>query len=271
MDKKFVTTTYQLKKCLSNGPQTGSLRFVFVSDLHNMELGAHNKNLLQAIRSQEPDAVLIGGDTMVAKPGVPMDAALEFIKNAAAEFPVYYANGNHECRLRIYPEVYGDMYERFLEVVEKAGVYHLVNESAYLSIRGIPVVIHGFEADREYYHRFEDKVMEVSEVEQNLGTPEAGYYHILLAHNPAYKDAYFRWGADLTLSGHCHGGVVRLGEHCGLISPNMKLFYGFCHGKFKDSSGRCMIVSAGLGEHTVPVRIHNPRELVILEIDFDGK
>lgn len=271
MDKKFVTTTYKLNKCLPNGPQAGSLRFVFVSDLHNVELGARNKNLLQAIRSQKPDAVLVGGDTMVAKPGVPMDAALEFIRNVSAEFPVYYANGNHECRLRIYPEVYGDMYERFLEGIEKAGVNHLVNQSKYLSIRGIPVAVHGFEADREYYHRFEDKVMDVSEVQHNLGIPKEGYYHILLAHNPDYKGAYFGWGADLTLSGHCHGGVVRFGEHLGLISPNMKLFYGFCHGKFEEPSGRCMIVSAGLGEHTVPLRIHNPRELVAVEIGFEGK
>ena len=64
---------------------------------------------------------------------------------------------------------------------------------------------------------------------------------------------------------------MRFGNHLGLVSPNMKLFYRYSHGKFDDDKGRCMIVSSGLGEHTIPVRINNPRELVVLEVDITGK
>ena len=118
MKKKFVTTTYQLNKYLPNGPQAGCLRFVFVSDLHNVLLGMHNEELLAAIKRQKPDAVLIGGDMIVGKPGISMEPAMEFIRNAAGEYPVYYANGNHEHRLRIHPEIYGTMYERLEETLQ---------------------------------------------------------------------------------------------------------------------------------------------------------
>lgn len=268
MNKKFVTTTYQLEKCLPSEPQADCLRFVFVSDLHNVLYGTENQYLLQEIEEQNPDAVLIGGDTLVGKPGYPMDVAMDFVKNVAGRFPVYYANGNHEYRLRIYPEVYGDMYDRFLDALQEAGVHHLVNQTVQIKFQGVTVAIHGFEAERKYYHRFKDAEMPVSELEQIFGRPDPKQYHILLAHNPAYKDTYLDWGADVTLSGHCHGGVVRFGEHYGLVSPNMKLFYRYCHGKFEDKNGRAMIVSAGLGEHTIPIRIFNPRELVVIEVHF---
>lgn len=271
MNKKLVTTTYQLEKCLPSEPQANCLRFVFVSDLHNVLFGPGNQNLLQEIEGQNPDAVLVGGDTLVGKPGYPMDVAMGFIKDVASRFPVYYANGNHEYRLRIYPEVYGDMYDRFLEILKEAGVHHLVNQTLQTKFRGVPVAIHGFEADRKFYHRFKDVEMPVSELDQIFGHPDPEQYNILLAHNPAYKDTYMGWGADVTLSGHCHGGVVRFGEHYGLVSPNMKLFYGCCHGQFCDNKGRSMIVSSGLGEHTIPIRIFNPRELVVIEVHFTGK
>lgn len=266
-----MTTTYQLTKRLSTEPQAACLRFVFVSDLHNVSIGNKNQELIRAIELQNPDAVLIGGDTLVGKPGYPMDVAIDFIKNVAGRYPVYYANGNHEYRLRIYPDIYGDMYERFSEAIKEAGVHYLINQTARINVRGIPVAIHGFEADKKYYQRYSKADMPVFELNQIFGQPDPNDYHILLAHNPEYRETYLNWGADLALSGHCHGGVIRFGEHYGLISPNFNLIYKYCHGRFDDAYGRTMIVSAGLGEHTIPLRFFNPRELVTLEIQFIGK
>ena len=75
----------------------------------------------------------------------------------------------------------------------------------------------------------------------------------------------FSWGADFIFSGHNHGGVIRFSENRGLISPQFHLLPSFCCGHFQRGK-KHMIVSAGLGEHTVPVRIHNPRELVFVEL-----
>ena len=82
-------------------------------------------------------------------------------------------------------------------------------------------------------------------------------------------NAYFQWGADVTLCGHYHGGVLRFGEHRGLVSPDFRLLPR-AHGLFR-KNGKSVIIGAGLGEHTIPVRIHNPRELVILELTVRGK
>ena len=102
-------------------------------------------------------------------------------------------------------------------------------------------------------------------MEELIGKPEDNGMQILLAHNPKYGKTYFEWGADLILSGHYHGGVVRLSEHYGLSSPQYLFLPPFCCGDFHKGDQH-MIVSAGLGEHTIPLRIHNPRELLLIDI-----
>ena len=102
-------------------------------------------------------------------------------------------------------------------------------------------------------------------MEELMGKPDPEAINILLAHNPKYGRTYFRWGADLILSGHYHGGVLRFSRHVGAISSQFIPFPKYCCGDFY-KNGKCMIVSAGLGEHTVPLRIHNPRELIFIEM-----
>lgn len=97
-----------------------------------------------------------------------------------------------------------------------------------------------------------------------LGKPDENEFHILLAHTPRYAKEYFNWGADLTLSGHYHGGVLRLpfgGK--GALSPDFVLFPKYCYGLFKKGEQK-LITGSGLGEHTIPIRIANPRELVVI-------
>ncbi len=78
-------------------------------------------------------------------------------------------------------------------------------------------------------------------------------------------DSYLKWGADISLSGHYHGGVMQLGKNRGLVSPDPCILPGKAHGMF-EIQNRFEIISAGLGEHTIPVRLNNPRELVIAEV-----
>ena len=85
----------------------------------------------------------------------------------------------------------------------------------------------------------------------------------------ALADVAKNFGADVTLSGHYHGGVVGFGNR-GLVSPDFRLFPKNCHGCC-EKDGHYRIVSAGCGEHTISVRLHNPRELVVLEIDGSGE
>ena len=86
-----------------------------------------------------------------------------------------------------------------------------------------------------------------------------------LAHNPIYFDSYAWWGADLTVSGHLHGGIIRIPGIGGIITPQAKLFPRYDAGQFK-KNGKNLVVSRGLGTHTVNIRIFNPAELSVIRL-----
>lgn len=258
--KNFVVREYDIKaKDMSFKKDH---RIVFISDLHNHRYGEHNQRLLQAIREQKPEFVLVGGDVPVAKPKAELDTAIDFIKQLAKEHRVYYANGNHEHRMRLYPEQYGDMYERYTDAIKKAGAEYLINETKTVTIENTEMEIAGLEIEAEFYKRFFHKKLTKEDVQRLLGEKK-DKYTILLAHNPEYFEAYARWGADVTLSGHVHGGVVKLPVLGGVISPSLRLFPKYDGGK-KKGFGKEIIISRGLGVHTIPVRLFNPAELVVL-------
>lgn len=261
--KKFQTKIYALKSPKIK-PQREPLRFLFVSDLHNSLFGPGNCRLLQEMERLAPEAVLVGGDLVVAKPGYSMEVAMDFVREAARRFPVYYAPGNHEYRMRIYPETYGDMYPRYRRVLKEAGVEFLDNRKAELQTAVGRICLCGFTMDREYYRKGHRRKLPTEELERIFGRPSREAFTILLAHNPLQGDTYLDWGPDLTLSGHLHGGMVRLGGRA-VVSPDFTLFPKYGCGLYRKGNSR-LIVSSGLGEHTIPVRLFNPRELVVIEL-----
>lgn len=240
-------------------------RAVVLADLHNKRFGKNNARLLAAIRAEKPDFVLVAGDMLTASPGKPLEPALEFLGELVREYPVYYGNGNHEHRLKLYPKTYGDMGERYGQALKKLGIEPMVNSHSILREYGIAV--YGAEIDRRFYRRFQEQTMPPEYLKETLGEPDRQYYTVLLAHNPDYISAYAQWGADLVLSGHIHGGVVRvpfLGR--GVIAPSLRPFPKYDGGIFEENAST-MILSRGLGEHTIPVRVFNPAELWI--VDFE--
>lgn len=107
--------------------------------------------------------------------------------------------------------------------------------------------------------------METEYLNRVLGNPEKKCFNLLIAHNPDYFDAYADWGADLTVSGHVHGGLMRLPFLGGVISPKLRLFPHYDGGRF-EKDGKEMILSRGLGTHTLPIRIFNPGEMVVIRL-----
>lgn len=271
------TVTYKLN-LIRPDLASGSLRLAFLTDLHNSENGPDNEDLLNAIREAGVDLILCGGDMLVGDVETPITIAKDLVLKLAADYPIYHALGNHEHRLKLYPHQYGPKYEEYKESLEQAGVIFLDNEQELITVRGIPLMISGYSLPKQAYTRVSRASLDASRINQELGAADRKVLNILLAHTPEYMPAYTNWGADLTLCGHFHGGIIRLGEHTGLITPNVKLFNGKCHGQYdfhsRITSGITeeydshIIVSAGLGEHTLPLRFHNPRELVIVEIEI---
>lgn len=239
------------------------VRAVVLADLHNKKYGRDNELLIAAIREANPDMILVAGDLLTARPDAPLDTALHLLAALAADYPIYYGNGNHEHRLELYPDVYGDMAQRYGEGLAGLGIQPLVNAHVQLADWGITV--YGAQIDKRFYKRFKVQTMDETYLEEILGRADKSVYNILLAHNPDYFPRYARWGADLVLAGHVHGGIARIpfvGK--GVASPGIRLFPKYDGGRF-DEEDSTMLVSRGLGMHTIPVRLFNPGELLVLD------
>ena len=125
--------------------------------------------------------------------------------------------------------------------------------------------IYGLDMEKSYYKRFSQTPMDEGYVESKLGKADNSYFNILLAHNPMYFPEYAKWKPDLVFSGHVHGGLVRLPFLGGVIAPNLHLFPKYDGGKFNEDDST-MILSRGLGIHSVEFRMWNRAELVVLEL-----
>ena len=237
------------------------VRLVFLSDLHGKVYGRKNEKLIRAVRNERPDAILIGGDMLTRTEKDTDGIALSLLKQLALIAPVYAANGNHEQKMKENPEYYDDRYIRYKAQLLDNGIHILENESCDAQWKGIPVTITGLEIPISCYGHFRERPLAEKEIEARVGKPDPSRYQILLAHNPVYMKQYARWGADLTLSGHLHGGIIRFPFIGGLITPQAQLFPHFS-GDIYQTEGRYGIVSRGLGTHTVNLRYLNMAELV---------
>ena len=253
---RFVVRTYRISSEKLARPR----RVLLVSDLHNKCYGKNNDKIFEKIEELKPDFTLIGGDMMTAVPRETADVALQFVERLSKLCPVYYGLGNHEYRLRLYPEKY--RIRGYEQELKQMGI-HLLDNGRIAVDEDIEIA--GFSIERYYYRRMAKHEMTAEYPKQKLGTCNEKRFQIMIAHNPEYFDAYAGWGADLTVSGHVHGGIMRLPLLGGVISPRLTLFPKYDGGMF-EQNGKHMIVSRGLGTHTLPIRIFNPGELVVIEL-----
>ena len=258
---RFRIKDYEIHTEKMNFPD--KVCFAVLADLHGISYGKNNEELFKAVRRREPDVVLITGDMLVRSEPESMKPAAALLKRLVRRYPVYYALGNHEFQMLLGEKK--SIYLEYEKELKDSGVCFLHNQQDSMKIGGTKFFFHGLELPLIYYRKPRSPKLKTSEIQHLLGTPKESGFHILLAHNPKYGKAYFNWGADLILSGHYHGGVVRVTEHVGLTSPQYLFLPPYCCGDFHRGD-RHMIVSAGLGEHTIPVRIHNPRELLFVTV-----
>ena len=264
--RNYRLTRYTLKSKKFNFTGCGREHvIVFLSDLHNHDYGDGNKKLLEDIRHIRPDLILIGGDMLIGKKNTMPKAASDFIRQLPTIAPVYCANGNHEQRMKEHPEWYGDIYRPYKKILCDAGVHFLENETTEILLDGQKISITGLELPMETYEKFKSCRLTEKDVEKLVGKPAKNNFQILLAHNPVYFDAYKSWGADLTLSGHLHGGVFRIPGWRGVITPQGFLFPEYS-GEMTEEDGKTIIVSKGMGTHTINFRVFNPPEAVVINL-----
>ena len=246
-------------------PGLSGHRLLFVTDYHEAVGGKLNPGLLGAAKRLKPDMILIGGDMVNGKhPKEDVTPAVELINGLADIAPVVYAYGNHECRMEAMTGVPGYDWDGYRERLDRR-VRFLRNEQLTVNLGQQAVRIYGLDMYARCYYRNRGE-LHVEDIEKLLGKRDHSKPAILLAHDPSWFHAYTEWGADLTLSGHYHGGIIRLPVLGGIINPKYQLFPKYDYGVYEEN-GRIMLVGSGLGQHTIPVRWFNTPELVLLDFE----
>lgn len=230
---------------------------VQLSDLHGALFGEDNRDLLKVVAKERPDYIFLTGDLLDQYRATPHSYAVSLGGALADIAPTYFVTGNHEWAL---PDVPG--LKRALEV---AGVQVLTNEYTVLARDGDNAVLAGVDDPNGYA---DQKTPE--EVAEEVRAAFADPFWILLAHrNNYFEDEYCRLGADLVISGHGHGGLVRLPFTDGLVSVERTFFPSYTAG-FYQAGGADLFVSRGLGNSGRTFRLFNRPQVAVLTLKREG-
>lgn len=240
----ITTYTYESEKL---GADLDGYRIVQISDLHNAEFGKENKKLLETIRSCSPDIIVITGD-LVDSNHTNVERAVAFVKEAVKIAPVYYVTGNHEYWLDPSEN------EQMMQGILAAGAYDLDDEAVRIEKGDSSFLLVGLDDQH-----LSDETL------KNLLQEQKNELSIVLAHEPQYLQNYANAEADLVLTGHAHGGQIRLPFVGGIVAPDQGFLPEYTSGQY-NSTDTEMIVSRGLGNSIIPVRLFNYPEVVCVEL-----
>lgn len=231
-------------------------RIIQVSDLHNATFGKGNRRLLEKIKAAKPDMIVLTGD-LIDSYHTDVEVAADFARNAAQIAPTYYVTGNHESRLAEYA---------LLKVqLDAAGVERLENEKRTLERGGETVTLLG--VDDPTFTAGWTREKEAGIMAEAIAALAPGEgYNILLAHKPHHLPVYAAGGIDLAFGGHMHGGQFRIPFLGGLYAPGYGFFPDYDAGMWTEGD-TALIVSRGLGNSAFPLRLNNPPELVVAQLN----
>ena len=253
------------KQCYDIQGQSVSAKLLVLSDLHCNPFLLKNKAFLERLQKEQPDGICIAGDVINKYDGEKNFSVIPFLKELSQIAPVYYSFGNHESKWR---NVAPEQFLAYKEQVLKLGIHLLDNESAYLQKGDKTIQVTGFTLPRELFQK--GKFPQIPEeildsVRSQLHTNVD--YTILLAHSPEYIELYEQLPVQLVCSGHLHGGLVRLPLLGGIVSPQLRLPV-YTKGLYQRKNMH-LLVSAGLGSHTIWMRVWNRVEYIQLTLRED--
>lgn len=266
-NRKLTVTEYHIKDRLCPVSFDG-FRIVHLSDLHNAEFGDKNKNLFEVIKKQNPDIIVITGDMIIGKPNMDVTMAVDFVNSLCEIAPVYYSMGNHELRVSLYEDTYGDMWQQFMNRISP-DINLLFDKQTTILRNNDSIQLYGLNMTSELYKRIVKTPMQKEYLTSLFGLCDHDKYHIFLAHNPDYFEDYTAWGANLTFSGHVHGGMIRIPWIGGALSPMIHFFPKYDKGLFENDN-KYMILSGGLGNHTFKFRVNNLPEVITVTLHTDN-
>lgn len=225
------------------------LRIVQVSDLHDALFGNNQQKLIAKVQAQNPDYIFITGDVIDSN-RYNLEQSLQAVRGLVEIADVYYVLGNHEVATNKVREIY--------EALSSLGVHIMANESTVLERDGERLAIVGIEDPLMGRPTEEMLEMATADVPEDM-------LKLLLAHRPEVFSTYVNQAIDLVFSGHAHGGQVRVPGVGGLVAPGQGLFPKFTAGVYEEQNTK-MVVSRGLGNSSVPFRIFNLPEIIVMDL-----
>lgn len=228
-------------------------RIVVLSDLHGAEFGEDNADLFETVAEQAPEYIFYLGDLEDKYRGPEPGFAETVAAGLSAIAPTYYVTGNHEWAIGDVPEL--------KERLEAQGVTVLSNSFVTLERNGDTVVLAGIDDPNGYADQKPPETV-AAEVYAACGDP----FWMLLAHrNDHFETQYSLLGADLVLSGHGHGGIIRLPFTDGLLSTDRTLFPSYTAGLY-EANGSALFVTRGLGNSGPSFRLFNRPEVAVVTL-----
>ena len=229
---------------------------VQISDLHNKKFGKNQERLLEKIKAVAPHIIVVTGD-LIDRRKYDLEAAMIFINGAMKIAPVYYVSGNHEA--------WSGDYKNISQRLLSAGV-HILDDSKVKLIKGEEhIEILGLSDPDFFTSSYMDGTSFSKLKKQLTGLSEESVFQILLSHRPELIDLYANENIDLIFSGHAHGGQFRIPFAFGLIAPDQGFFPKYTSGVHTQNQST-LIISRGLGNSVIPVRIFNRPEIVVVTL-----
>ena len=227
---------------------------VQLSDLHCGSFGENNSGLLAAVAAAEPDYIFLTGDLLDQAKPIPEGYVETLAGGLAAIAPTYYVTGNHEWARGGVPELKNTLAD--------CGVTVLSNQFVPLERQGDVILLAGVDDPNGYADQ-----KTPDELAAEIAAAGDSPYWLLLAHrNTLFADRYSRLGANLTICGHGHGGLIRLPFTDGLVSTDRTFFPTYTAG-FYTANGARVFVSRGLGNSGRTFRLFNRPQVAVLTLE----
>ncbi|MEK5037941.1 metallophosphoesterase [Sporosarcina sp. FSL K6-3457] len=227
---------------------------VQLSDLHDAKFGEDHVELVNKVKMIAPDVIFITGD-FIDSNRYNLEQSLVLVDKLQSVAPMYYVTGNHEIAT--------NDTDRIKDALENLGVRVLSDEAEIITLHRSAIAIGGIEDPLSSYLDDEEAVQ--ASMSQAFKDVPANMFTMLLSHRPEQFEVYVEWGIDVTFSGHAHGGQFRIPGLGGLVAPGQGWFPAYTSGVHDKNDSR-MVVSRGLGNSIIPIRVFNQPEIVVVTL-----
>lgn len=237
------------------------LKIVHISDVHSKIFGKDNSGVINRVMKINPDIVIMSGD-IIDKREEDIEKFVSMYKNIYEKYPTYYSIGNHERKLG------WKKYKKYLKMLQMCGVHVIINGSEKITKNDEHIIINALKFRENMQPKVLTKEKEdefISYMKNKLKNLNTEEFNILIAHDPENFKMYKKIGVDLIFSGHVHGGLIRFGKIC-LLSPRRTFFPKYSYGKNTEEH-TTIITSAGMGKATLPIRLFNRPEIVVVTLN----